>query len=205
MFFGNKKVNGYQVHLNNKSEIERKEDLKWFQRWVKAINSYGYMSENLGMELEELFKDAGYIIENGEKNYLGYDVGIHLTGQSIITEELIGEIFEKGLVNNGGRMDAARKIEEAPDLTSTVTFFKDIIHAVNHLKNGQSYKFSKGAFIIKIPHEMREDTEHVEYFDGNVYRILPNYIYGFVPLKGEGIVGELIKNPNFKLEEKLTR
>ena len=52
---------------------------------------------------------------------------------------------------------------------------------------------------------MREDTEQVEYFDGNVYRILPNYIYGFVPLKGEGIVGELIKNSNFKLEEKLTR
>lgn len=193
-----KKREGYQIPLDNKYG-------KWHKKWIKEINSYGYMSENLGRELEELFKDVGYIKENGEKIFLGYDVGIHLTGFTILTEEIIGEIFEKGLNNNGGAMQVGMKITEAPNLTSTLTFTSDIILAVNHLKKGHSYKYSQGAFIVKIPHEFQKYYEQAQYFDGDTYRILPNYIYGFVPLKGDGIVGELIKNPNYKLEEGLKR
>lgn len=204
MFF--KKVEGYQAHIDNKYTFEKKRfGLKWYKKFLKSVNSYGYLSENLGMELERLYKDVGYIEENGEFIHLGYDIGIHLTGFTLIQEEIIADIFNKGLINNGHAMNGGGKNTKAPSLDLTLTFIDDLPIAINQLKNGHSYKFSQGAVLVKIPHELKKESEIVQYFDGDVYRILPNYIYGIIELRENGIVGEIIKNPNFKLEEKLTR
>lgn len=60
MFF--KKTEGYQAHIDNKYTLEKvRFGLKWYKKFLKDMNSYGYLSEDLGRELEELYKDVGHI------------------------------------------------------------------------------------------------------------------------------------------------
>lgn len=206
MFGFSKKTNGYQVKPDNKYTLEKERlGLKKYKEILNDINTYGYISEELGRELENLFNDVGYIGSGLNFTHLGYEIGIHLTGYSPINEEYIETCFNNGLINNGHSMHGGGMNNFAPSIDLTTTPMDSVPFTVNHLKKGHSYKGSEGAVIIKYPHELKGDNEKLQYFDGIAYRILPNYVYGIVLLKENGIVGDLIKNPNFNLEVEIER
>ncbi len=199
--FNNK--NGYQVKFDNKYTIESSRmGMKWIKEHIRQINSIGYISEELGRELETFFLDVGYVGNDKNFTHLGYNAGIHLTGHSDITEEYINDVFNNGLINNGHMMSGGKE-EGIPNINLTVTPFDSVVFAIEHLKLGHSYKNSKAAVLIKYPKSMENDFERIEYFDGEVIRIYPNYIYGIVMIGEDNVVGDMIRNPNFYLENNL--
>lgn len=206
MFNFNKKNIGYQVKLDNKYTLESSRmGIKWLKEQIKLINSSGYISEELGRELEAFFSDVGYIGNDKSFSHLGYNAGIHLTGYTEINEEYINDVFNNGLINNGHAMHGGGENKNAPSIDLTVTPFDSIIFAIRHLKFGATYKSSKAGILIKYPKELERDNETLEYFDGVTYRIYPNFIYGIVLINENNIVGDLIKNPNYNLSENLQR
>lgn len=197
-----KSEHGYQLKMDKKIDMfKARFGNKYYMDYIKEINSTGYMSEELGKCLEELYQDVGYI---GKYQDLGYKVGVHLTGYTQITEEFINDVFENGLINNGHVMSGGATLDY-PDITLTVTLINNLSGCVHQLKNGNGYKGSRGSFILKFPSDKIDKIEELEYFDGNIYRIYPEYIYGFVSLSPDCKVGDLIKNPNFSLDRGISR
>ena len=79
---------GYSI-LKSSSTIPQDE---YFFNIAKNYDNYGYMKEELGEELENLFNDEDYVI------------GLHRTGETPIDDEILKSIFNKGLINNGHSM-----------------------------------------------------------------------------------------------------
>lgn len=203
MFNFNKKKNGYQVKFDNKYTIQiSRMGLKWLKKHIEEINSIGYIQEELGVELESFFADVGYIGNNKNFAHLGYNAGIHLTGYTLITEEYIRDIFNNGLINNGHAMSGVKNLE-MPPINLTVTPFDSVVFAIEHLKLGHTYKGSKAAVLIKYPKNIEEEKDLLEYFDGKVVRIYPNFIYGIIEIGENNVVGSIIRNPNFNLTNNL--
>ena len=150
-------------------------------------DNYGYMSEELGMELDRLFSDDDYI------------VGIHRTGYSIVDEEMLNEIFNGGLINNGHIMQGA--MSGNLDIENTVSFYTDFPVLVDQLKKSFGYKNSQGSIIIRIPKSYigKKDGEikPIYYKTNGIVRLLPEFVYGFVPVDSEGKLGKIIRNPNY--------
>lgn len=155
---------------------------------AKRVDEYGYMSEELGQELDNLFKDDNYII------------GIHRTGFNNMNDSMINEIFNNGLINNGhiqqGGMDGSQSIEK------TVSLFYDFTLMNMQLKQAFGYKNSEGCMIIKIPKsylgKADGDIKPIYYKDDKGVRLLPEFIYGYIPVEKDGILGDLIHNSNYK-------
>ena len=79
-------THGYSI-LRSSKTINEEND--FILELAKQYDEYGYMSEELGRELDSLFEDKDYV------------VGIHRTGYSNMDEKTINNIFNKGLINNG--------------------------------------------------------------------------------------------------------
>lgn len=175
---------GYSILRSSKS-LKNNEFLLELSR---QYDNYGYMSQELGEELDNLFLDDDYII------------GIHRTGYTYMDNDTIENIFSKGLINNGHVMQGGNAGNYS--IESTVSLFQDFTLLNGQLKSAHGYKCSEGCFIIKIPKSYlgKKDGEikPIYYKDGKIVKLLPEFIYGYVPVNGEGKLGEIIRNPKYK-------
>lgn len=163
-----------------------------YAKYVDEANNYGYINKQIGNKLEKLFKDVGY--SKSKMQSLGYEIGIHDTGYLEVDEEVLNDIFNKGLINNGHSMEGVVLENKIPDVTLTVTKTNDFIDFVNRIKKANKYKNSQGSIIFKIPDGM--SSKDIQYFDGTSYRVKPEYIVGFTRVDSNGNVLEFIENPN---------
>lgn len=178
-------THGYSIL---KSSTTLKENNDFLLNLAKQYDEYGYMSEELGMELDSLFKDETY------------SIGIHRTGYNNMSDEMIKEIFNKGLINNGHIMQGG--ITGAQDLEKTVSIFNEFTVFNGQLKAAHGYKGSQGCVIVKIPKSYLGKTdgkiEPIYYLNEGGTKLLPEFIYGYVPVDKEGKLGEIQHNPKYK-------
>jgi len=173
-----------------RSSITLNEDSEFEMEVAKNTDSYGYMSQDLGEELDSLFLDKNYI------------VGIHRTGYAPMDSNILYDIFNKGLINNGHVMQGVNG--GWYDLENTVTLFNEFTYLNHQLKAAHGYKGSEGCIIVRIPKSYlgRADGEAKPIFykrADNDTRLLPEFVYGYIPVEGSK-VKRIIKNPNYKNE-----
>lgn len=163
--------------------------IRYHKKLARGYDKVGYISMQLGKELEELWDDD-------------YVIGIHRTGYSN-ANEIIQDVFTNGLINNGDSMLGCTytKPDEMINLEKTVSVFSDLKLLVWQLKTASGYKESQGSFVIKIPKSYLGQAEgeiKPIYYKENwlSIRLLPEYIYGYVPCDNCNL-GEMIKNPNY--------
>lgn len=177
-------THGYSIL---KSSQTLKEDNEFVLELARQYDEYGYMSEELGRELDSLFKDTNYII------------GIHRTGYTPIDEKTINSIFNRGLINNGHIMSGG--MDGTHDIERTVSLFHDFTIFNGQLKSAHGYKGSEGCVIVKIPKSYLGladgQVKPIYYTDESVTKLLPEFIYGYVPVSKDGRLGEIYKNPNY--------
>ena len=176
---------------------------------AKEYDEHGYISTKLAKELCELYNDD-------------YEISIHRTGYTKITPNLIQEIFNDGLINNGDAMQGS-VVSSVSERTKTLTPLKNIMLLIGQIKASCHYKNSDGVFLVKIPKSylgLKDgEIKPIWYNDGENQKLLPEFIYGYIPVKDE-IVGDIIRNKNYHdyhdydpdgllyepdLEEKITR
>lgn len=163
---------------------------KYIRNLSKKYDDYGFISKELGEELRFLFKEKGH------------KIGIHRTGYTNFDEEDINDLFTKGLKNYGDIMQGAQR--NYINTTKTVDFESNFTIFIGMLKTACNYKgCTTGAVIVKIPEDyveigiVKKPTKPIYYNDNGVMRLLPEYIYGYIPLGEKGIVGNIIRNPNY--------
>jgi len=157
---------------------------------AKQFDSYGYISVSVGREIESLFDDQAYI------------VGIHRTGYSEVNEEYLQEVFHNGLINNMDLLQGAIHVDENYlDIRKTVDLFYDPIVMNGPLKGASHYKESSGCIIVKIPKSYlgieAGEVKPIYYKDGVSVKLLPEYIYGYIPVDKNGVLGDIVNNPNY--------
>lgn len=176
---------GYSVLRSSKTIDENNEIML---ELAKQYDEYGYMSEELGRELDSLFIDKNYII------------GLHRTGYTDMDDETIKSIFDKGLINNGHIMQGA--MSGNFDIERTVSLYDNFIHFNRELKAAHGYKDSQGCIIVKIPKSYlgKADGEikPIYYKEDFITKLLPEFIYGYVPLYKKGKLGEIKRNPKYR-------
>ena len=154
----------------------------------KGFDNYGYMSQELGEELDGLFLDDNYM------------VGIHRTGYTPIDDLTIDKIFNEGLINNGHIMSGG--MDGTQDIEKTVSLFYDFPVLNGQLKAAHNYKGSEGCIVVRIPKSYlgKEEGEikPIYYKKDSYVRLLPEFIYGYIPTDKNGVLGEIIRNPNYK-------
>lgn len=183
-----KKVDKNKYQLIKSPYLNKKN--KRLVQIAKQNDGFGYMTTALGKEIESLFQDDSYI------------VGMHRTGYSEVDEEYLKEVFNRGLINNMDKLNYGFAIDkDYLDIKKTVDLFYDPILLNGAFKTANRYKSSAGSIIIKIPKSYLgiEDGEikPIYYRDGVSNKLLPEYIYGYLPVSGDGILGEIIHNPNY--------
>ena len=186
-----RKDKGYKL-IKNFPLLTFNSRVRFQKKYAKDYDSVGYISEQLGKDLEKLFDDD-------------YEIGIHRTGYSVVNKEYLADVFTNGLINNGDAMQGVMRSnpDESMNIEKTVSFMSNIMLLVWQLKIAYGYKDSQGSFIIKIPKSnLGEKDGEIKpiYFKENehIRRLLPEFIYGYVPCDGKGNVGKIIKNPNYK-------
>jgi len=180
---GYDRSHGYSIIKDSKSLFEQ----EFIMQLAKQYDEYGYMSQELGEELDKLFLDNDYII------------GIHRTGYTSINENILKDIFENGLINNGHAMVGA-PVGQC-DIEKTVSLFNDFAVLCGQLKSSHGYKCSEGCVIVRIPKECLYESDKepmpMYYESEGVIRLLPQFIYGYVPVDREGKLGTIYKNKNY--------
>jgi hypothetical protein len=175
---------GYSILRSSESIKEH----EYMFNLSKEYDNYGYMSQELGEELDSLFLNNNYI------------VGIHRTGYTYMDDITINKIFNEGLINNGHIMSGG--IAGTQDIEKTVSLFYDFPILNGQLKAAHGYKGSEGCIVVKIPKSYlgKEDGEikPIYYKKDSTVRLLPEFIYGYIPTKESGILGEIIRNPNYR-------
>lgn len=177
-------THGYSILRSSNTLID---DNEFMLNLAKQYDEYGYMSEELGRELDSLFQDKDYVI------------GIHRTGYNYMDDNMINSIFNKGLINNGHMMQGANVGSQ--DMEKTVSLFNDFVILNGQLKAAHGYKGSQGCVIVKIPKsylgKSNGDIKPIYYIDGSITKLLPEFIYGYIPVDKEGKLGEIQHNPNY--------
>lgn len=180
---------GYSIIVSSNSLKEN----NFMNNLSMECDNYGYMSQELGENLDQLLMDDDY------------KLGIHRTGYTYVNEELIEDVFNKGLINNSDMMQGA--ITDSISIEKTVSFYDKITLFINQLKKASAYKRSQGCFIIRIPKsylgEAAEEIQPIYYRYNGTIRLLPEFIYGYVSVSGDGKLGNIIYNPNYKDIHKL--
>lgn len=175
---------GYSILRSSESLKEH----EYMFNLSKEYDNYGYMSQELGEELDRLFLDDSYI------------VGIHRTGYTYMDDLTIEKIFSEGLINNGHIMSGG--MDGTQDIEKTVSLFYDFSILNGQLKAAHGYKGSEGCIVVRIPKSYlgKEDGEikPIYYKKDSTVRLLPEFIYGYIPTKENGVLGEIVRNPNYK-------
>ncbi len=187
------KINFFKDTSNEPYKLIKKNRFKnkYIRTLSKKYDDYGFISKELGNELNSLLKEKGY------------KVGIHRTGYKNYDEEDINDLFTRGLKNYGDSMQGAQR--KYVNTTKTVDFENDFTIFIGMIKTACNYKgCTTGAVIVKIPEDYieiginKEPTKPIYYNDNGVMRLMPEYIYGYIPLGEKGMVGNIIRNPNYK-------
>lgn len=147
----------------------------------------GYLDENVGRILNSLFDED-------------YAFGIHRTGYSKVDSNYLYDVFYNGLINNGDIMQGVLD-NGYINIEKTVSIYNNFIVACGQIKAACRYKYSDGVIIVRIPKSyigIKEGEIKPIYYkeENGSTRLLPEYIYGFLPVK-DGNVGRLIRNPNY--------
>lgn len=184
---------GYSLIKDSKT-MDIFESIKSGSDFIKQADSYdsfGYISRELGKNLEKHFMDDDYVI------------GIHRTGETIVTKDLLKDIFSNGLINAGKTIQTGTgNIDSSSfDIENTVSIFSFFTHLISQIKGSHGYKSSDGCIILKIPKcsiGLNSNTPIPLYQikNGKCY-IRTEFIYGYVPVDFKGNVGDLVFNPNF--------
>lgn len=173
--------------LVNSPYIDKKQKFKY--NLAKNYDELGYMSIEVGKEIEELFSNPTYMI------------GIHRTGYSNVNEEYIKDVFNRGLINNMDILQGVKTDDTYLDIYKTVSFMDGFITMNAELKLSHNYKGSSGCFIIKIPASyigMSDgDVKPIYFKDKEGIKLLSEYIYGYIPCNKKGELGSIIHNPNY--------
>lgn len=185
-----KEINPNQSYkLTENIEYSKKQC--FLKELAEDYDGFGRLEYLVGKELEEVY------------NNNNYRVGLHFTGYSEANEDFLNNVFQDGLINN---QDAMQGIESPNiDIEKTVSFVDNFTIFIGQLKSAHSYKESQGAFLIKIPKKYIDDTipeseRQPIYRKGNsdIHYLLPEFIYGFIPVDEEGNIKSIIKNPGYK-------
>ena len=175
---------GYSILRSSKTL----KDNKFLLELARDYDEVGFMSQELGEELDSLFLDDNYT------------VGIHRTGYNIMDDKMIQTIFREGLINNGHIMSGA--VSGTQDIDKTVSMFKDFTLMNGQLKSASGYKNSLGCIIVKIPKsylgEKEGDIQPIYYKKDGIVHLLPEFIYGYIPVSDNGVLKEIIRNPRYK-------
>ena len=182
IFKNNTDPNKYLLVKDATFNRKNKFDLKR----AKAYDEIGYMPKELGEELENLFDSD-------------YAVGIHRVGYWDI-DKTLPCIFKSGLINNGDILCGGIQ-NDYVDINKTVSIMDSFLTMNAELKLAHNYKQSVGCIIIKIPYSyigMKEgELKPIYYKDEQVIKLLPEYIYGYVPTDREGHLGTIIHNDSY--------
>lgn len=182
IFKNNTDPNKYLLVKDATFNRKNKFDLKR----AKAYDEIGYMPKELGEELENLFDSD-------------YAVGIHRVGYCDI-DKTLPCIFKSGLINNGDILCGGIQ-NDYVDINKTVSIMDSFLTMNAELKLAHNYKQSVGCIIIKIPYSyigMKEgELKPIYYKDEQVIKLLPEYIYGYVPTDREGHLGTIIHNDSY--------
>lgn len=170
---------GYSIIKSSKSLQEQ----EFLMQISKNYDEYGYMTQELGEELDNLFLDDNYII------------GIHRTGYTTVTNDVLEDIF-----NNGHAMYGAPTGQL--DIDKTVSICREFPVLCGQLKSSHGYKGSEGCILVRIPKECLEETDKppmpMYYNHNGTTRLIPQYIYGYVPVDKDGNLGNIHRNPNYQ-------
>lgn len=182
-----KEIDPNKYLLVNSEYIDRKQKFKY--NLAKKYDELGYMTIEVGKEIEELFSNPIYMI------------GIHRTGYSNVDEEYIKDVFNKGLINNMDLLQGGKTDDTYLDIYKTVSFMDGFITMNAELKLSHNYKNSAGCFIIKIPASyigMSDgETKPIYFKDKEGIKLLSEYIYGYISCNPKGELGTIIHNPNY--------
>lgn len=162
----------------------------YFIKQAYDYDTYGFVSQDLGEELEKLFMDEDCIM------------GIHRTGLTFVNEKVLNDIFSKGLINGGKSMQIGGvRGGSVFDIDNTVSIFNRFQYLISQIKASSGYKFSCGCVILKIPKSCLglNNNKPLPLFHmaNDVCYFKPEYIYGYVPVDSSGNVGTLVHNPNY--------
>ena len=153
---------------------------------AKEYDEIGYMNKRTGHEIFNLYED-------------GYSVGIHRTGFTPVTENFINETFNNGSINNGDNNAGGSGGDT--NIENLVSFFNHPIELIGQIKVANKHKNSEGSIIVKIPSSYigkKEGEVKPIYFNDNGFnRLLPEFIYGIVPVDENYVCGNIIRNPNY--------
>lgn len=171
----------------------------------KLMKHHHYQSE-IYREIAEGYDDISTITNKVAYelkevcDFDNYVIGIHRTGYSNVTPEFLDDVFQNGLINNGHSMLGVQ--DDYMDLERTVSIISDFTLLVGVLKTGHNYKNSQGMLLVKIPKEYvdkKSPNRKPIYFRSEVSpRLLPEYIYGYIPSDREGNITEIIHNENYR-------
>lgn len=183
-----KNIDPNKYLLVNSPYIDKKQKFKY--SLAKKYDELGYMSMEVGKEIEQLFSDPTYMI------------GIHRTGYSNVNEDYIKDVFNRGLINNMDVLQGGIELDDIYlDIYKTVSFMDGFITMNAELKLSHNYKCSSGCFIIKIPASyigMSDGEVKPIYFkDNEGIKLLSEYIYGYISCNDKGELGMIINNPNY--------
>lgn len=155
---------------------------------AKEYDDTGYISTGLVKKLEKLFDED-------------YEILIHRTGFTKVTDNIIYDVFNNGLKNNGDAMQGSVS-NYTNERTKTLSQMSDLMLMIGSIKTACNYKGSDGVFIAKIPKSYVDrnypgEVKPIYFSNGFEQRLLPEFIYGYLPVN-DMVVGELIENPNYK-------
>ena len=177
--------------LDPNAPYKLSKDFKYNNNWYKDIakeyDEISTITNEVAQELKEVCDFDNYII------------GIHRTGYTDVNSEVLDDIFNNGLINNGHIMQGAQ--DNYIDLERTVSIISDFTLLIGSLKSAHNYKGSQGVFLVKIPKDYLDDSNEnkkpIYFHDGLSVRLLPEYIHCYIPSDKEGNIKEIIKNKNY--------
>lgn len=155
---------------------------QYFYDLADKIDNIGYLSDDVGVELDNLVNDD-------------YVIGIHKT-----SFQNVDEIFNKGLINNGKH--AWQVIDNGErNISDTVELCYDSVTLILKLKKAHEYKDAKGSFIIRIPKAdlAKNDgiPQPIYIIKDGYYYLKPEFVYGYIPVDKNDNLGKIIHNPNY--------
>lgn len=171
-------------HSKIKSMLQNNESIKEI---ATEYDGFGYMPKSVGEELENL-------------NEEGYIVGIHRTGYTIVTKDMINDLFTQGLTNNGDIMIGINNGKF--NIEKTVSFYENFLTLYGQIKAASGYKNSQGCVIVKIPKsyigKAEGEIKPIYWQNKELVKLLPEFIYGYIPVSKKAEVSEIVRNPNYK-------
>lgn len=187
---GYDKTHGYSLIKDSKL-LDYFETIKsgdWFIKQAYDYDKFGYMSKELGNELEQQFMDEDYVM------------GIHRTGHTVMNNEQINNFFTNGL-RNFGKVEQGCNESMGYDIENTVSILSKFQYLISQIKSANGYKGSNGCILLKIPKSALglNDDKPISLYQviNDKSFIKPEFIYGYLPVDYKGNVGELIHNPNY--------